>query len=127
MQPRLLKYNDVEYEPQEFTGKNESGWLPVGDRVLVLSDVVRQQTSGGVFITEDMAARMDASAYTGVVVQIGLDAFMWNSDRTRPFAGFRPEIGARVTFEKFAGVLVPGIDGKIYRLMDDKCIGGVEE
>src|ERR1041384_1956573 len=102
MQPKLLKYNDVEYEAQPFSGKNESGWTPVGDKVLVLSDVARSQTTGGVYITDDQLQRMDASAYTGTMVELGDDAFKWSSDRARPFTGTPPSPGQRVTFEKFA-------------------------
>ncbi len=127
MQPRLLKYNDVVYEPQPFSGENESGWFPVGDRVLVLSDVAKSTTSGGVILADDMLGRADASAYTGTVVALGDAAFKWSSDRTRPFTGEVPGVGRRVTFEKFAGVLIPGEDGKTYRLMDDRCIGGVQK
>ena len=49
----------------------------------------------------------------------------WNSDRTRPFAGKKPEPGNRVVFNRYAGRVLRGTDGKMYRLMTDNCIGAI--
>lgn len=125
MQKKILKFDQVEYEPEEWAGKDESGINPIGDRVLILPDKVKSKTSGGVYITDDLTMRHNLGATTGTVIALGDDAYTWNSDRTRPWSGSKPQIGQRVYFERYAGVIYPGDDGKAYRVVDDKCIGAV--
>jgi co-chaperonin GroES (HSP10) len=114
-----------EYVATEWTGANESGISPCGDRVLILPDRFADTTSGGVIITDDQRDKMDTASQTGVLIALGDDAWAWNSDRSRRFEGKRPEVGQRVIFEQYAGTSLWGADGKRYRLMDDKCIGGL--
>lgn len=107
-----------------FSGVNESGFEAVGDRVLVLPD----QPSGAVGsieLPEEYLDRLAMSAETGIIVHIGESAWLWNSDRTRRFEGSRPEVGTRVFFNRYSGIVAHGQDGRIYRFMDDTCIGGV--
>lgn len=125
MQPKLIRMQHGEYVAAEWGGTNESGIDPCGDRVLVLPDLYAEQTSGGVFITEDQKDKMDAASQTGVLVALGNDAWVWTSDRARRLEGKKPEVGARVIFEQYAGISLWGADGKRYRLLDDKCIGGL--
>lgn len=126
MQPRLLKTIQAEYVQETFSGKNLSNWKPVGDRVLVKSDKVSAQSSGGVHLPEDMQARMNMASTTGVIIELGDDAFKWNSDRTRRFEGNVPKVGQRIVHVKYAGVEIIGADGEVYRMMDDKEIGGIQ-
>lgn len=126
MQPRLLKTIQAEYVQEQFTGKNLSGWKPVGDRVLVKSDKAANKTSGGVDLPDDMVSRMNMASTTGVIIELGDDAFKWNSDRTRRFEGNLPKVGQRVVHVKYAGVEISGADGDVYRMMDDKEIGGIQ-
>lgn len=126
MQPRLLKTIQAEYVQETYSGKNLSGWKPVGDRVLVKSDKVAETNSGGIIIPDDMQSRMNMASTTGVVIELGDDAFKWNSDRTRPFEGSVPKVGQRIVHVKYAGVEIIGTDGEIYRMMDDKEIGGIQ-
>jgi chaperonin GroES len=137
--PAALQHNGVDAEEGEFIettvgryrkvawpGSNESGITPVGDRVLVLTDEAATKSGGGIdFIAEDID-KAELAAETGVLIGVGEDAFKWNSDRSRPFAGPRPTPGQRVYFERYAGGQYKGRDGKKYRLMDDKCLGGIE-
>ena len=126
MQPKLLKTSlGAEYRPGVFSGENESGWEPIGDKVLVLTDQPADKTSGGVHLTEDFKERMSQAAETGVLVALGPGAFVWNTDRTRPFVGRRPEIGDYVYIQRYSGQTVMGRDGQLYRLMDENCIAGV--
>ena len=130
MQPRGLNKSVVltplaQYVPAEWSGKNESGIYPIGDRVLVLPDKAIEETSGGILMTDQKRDTDGMAAETGVLVALGEAAWKWNSDRTRPFDGTRPEVGARVWFERYAGSIQYGMDGRAYRLMDDKCIGAV--
>jgi chaperonin GroES len=124
MKPRLLSVRRAEFIPAPFFGKNESGCEPIGDRVLIKPDIAAS-TSGGIQIPDEVIDRAQLSSSSGVIVAVGDDAFMWNSDRTRPFGGEKPKAGDRVHFDKFAGKLILGDDGVEYRLLDDNSIGGV--
>lgn len=127
MRPKLLMTPLGAYMPVEWNGKNESGFKPIGDRVLILPDKAADETSGHVFVPEDIQERMTMAAETGVLVAMGESAWFWNSDRTRRFEGEKPVIGQRVRFERYAGAMHHGADGQRYRVMDDKCLSGVEE
>ena len=126
MEAKVLKQFQVEYEPPRYNGFNASGWQPLGDNVLVKPDVTRRKTVGGVELPDDLADRMDLMSITGVVVALGDDAYKWNADRTRPFAGVKPKEGDRIIFEKYAGKVITGEDGDSYRILEDKSIGGVK-
>lgn len=126
MQTRLLKTSTAEYAPASYSGENESGVAPVGDRVLVMPDTAAEQTSGKVFLDPRTIERGTMAAETGVLIAVGDDAFSWNSDRTRPFSGRKPKAGDRVFFERYGGQLLLGKDGIMYRLCDDKVIGGID-
>jgi chaperonin GroES len=126
MQPKILSVRKAEYLPAPFFGKNESGFEPIGDRVLVRPDIAAS-SSGGIELPDDIVDRAQLSASSGVLVALGDDAFKWSFDRTRPFAGVKPEVGSRVCFEKYAGQVILGDDGIEYRLIDDKCVGGVRK
>lgn len=125
MQPKLLKTTVAEYLPAVWEGKNESGWEPVGDRVIILPDVAAEQTTGKIYLDAGTRERATMAADTGLLIALGDAAFAWNSDRTRPYDGRKPKPGERVTFERYAGQLVLGDDGSVYRVCDDKCIAGV--
>lgn len=127
MQPRVLKQFKVEYLPAIYMGKNRSGWSPIGDYVLVRPDAIAKKTSGGVELPEEIAERMELAAITGVVIECGSEAFKWNADRTRPFAGDPPKPGDRVIYDKYAGKPITGNDGVNYRILEDKSIGGIEK
>lgn len=123
MELKVIKTQVGEYILAEYQGYNTAGFEPVGDRVIVLPDMPAEATKGGVFLTEDLQEKQAASADTGVIIAVGDDAFTWNSDRTRDFGGTKPKPGDRVYFERFAGGVMMGADGLLYRVMDDKCIG----
>lgn len=131
MRPKLVAAAKMQltplgqYVPAEWHGKNTSGILPIDDRVLVLPDKAPTKTDGGVLLTETTQDHDGLAAETGVLVAIGESAWTWNSDRSRPFSGTKPEIGQRVWFERYAGAIQFGRDGVAYRLMDDKCVGAV--
>lgn len=131
MQPKLMVANKRfrtpvgEYEPAQWKGKNTSGIAPIGDRVLVLPDKAPEKSAGGIDFLPTQQDRDGLAAETGVLVAVGEAAWKWNSDRTRPYDGTKPQVGQRVWFERYAGSVQYGVDGVAYRLMDDKCIGAV--
>lgn len=128
MEPKLVKTRLAEYVPAEFSGKNESGIHPVGDRVLVLPDQASKTSSGLIHFTDEQISRNAEAAETGVIVEVGQEAFIWNSDRTRKWESKdKPKVGTRVAFDRYAGGFYHGKDGQMYRLMDDKCIGATAD
>lgn len=128
MTPKLLlKTPKGWYEAAQWDGENASGITPTGEHILVLPDVSSDMTPGGVAITEDQQSRNTEAAETGILVAVGEDAWLWNADRTRKYEGRKPQIGERVIFERYAGALHYSADGRQYRMMDDKCVGGLFE
>lgn len=111
---------------EEFT-TNQSGIEPVGTKVLVLTDSIGDLTSSGkLAIPPDVVERMTMAITTGVIAAMGGGAMTdWpNSDRKWP--GKIPSVGDRVHLAKYAGIVVPGKDGKRYRLIQDTDVAGME-
>ena len=127
MEPKLLRTLHAEFVPAPYFGENKSGWTPIGDYVLVRPDAIARKSSGGIELPDDLAERMQLAAITGVIIECGDEAFRWNADRTRPYEGYKPQAGDRVIFEKYAGKPILGEDGKNYRILDDKAIGGIRK
>lgn len=125
LNPKVLSIRRAEYIPAPWFGKNTSGCIPVGDRVLILPDIAASQ-SGSTILPDDVVERAQLSSSSGVIVELGDDAFAWNSDRTRPFSGYRPKPGDRVHYERYAGKIILGEDGQEYRIVDDKSVGAVK-
>lgn len=119
MQPKLLTPTNVfktqvgQYQKATWNGTNESGWEPIGDKVLIYPDQAPEITAGGIRITADLAARHTMAAEAGIVIAKGPDV-------TIPI-----KLGDRVFIERFGGQLVPGHDNKIYRIMDQSAIGAI--
>lgn len=126
MQPKLLfKTAIAEYRQAEWTGKNQSGVQPVGDRVLVKPDQAAGESSGGIMLPDDLKERHTLAAEAGIVIALGDGAFKWNSDRQTPFYGRVPKPGNRVCLERYSGQLIRGDDGETYRLMESACIAAI--
>lgn len=122
----MVAIQKMGYLPALYPGQNESGCTPLGDRVLILPDTAMSTTTGGIEIPIDVQTRAQLSGSSGVVIDLGDDAFTWNFDRSRPWTGYRPKPGDRIYFDRYAGKEIVGEDGNTYRLMDDKAIGGVQ-
>lgn len=126
MKPKVLSIKRAEYIPAPYFGTNQSGCTPLGDRVLIRPDIAASMV-GELHIPDDIRDRAQLSGSTGVVIEIGEDAFRWNFDRSRPWQGYRPVPGDRIYFDRYAGKEIIGDDGQSYRLMDDKSVGGVQK
>lgn len=113
--------------PAIWLGKNTSGCEPIGDKVLIKPDIFLEKTETGVLMTDDYTERMQLATQSGVIVAVGDDAFTWSADRMRPFGGYKPKVGDRVYYERYAGAEVEGDDNSQYRLIEDKQIGAVIE
>ena len=122
---KVLRGKRAEYIAPIWSGENTSGCIPVGEKILILPYIAVDQTEGGIHMPDAFKERMQLSAEMGVIVAVGDDAFTWNADRTRHFAGYKPKVGDHVHFERYAGAVVQGDDGVEYRICEDKQIGAV--
>src|SRR5581483_4523344 len=125
LQPKIITDGGQHYDMVEWAGCNTSGIKPFGDRVLVLPDQPATKY-GSILLPAVEIERAALAAETGVLVASGDGAWYWNSDRTRKYEGTKPVPGDRVYFERYAGAQYKGRDGIVYRLMDDKAIGGFQ-
>jgi chaperonin GroES len=123
MQPKLLKTTVASYVPAIWSGTNTSGHIPLNDNVLIMPDLAATKV-GGVLIPTEVNERQDMAAETGVIVAIGPGAFVFDSGYD--WVGYKPVPGDRIYMERYAGQLVKGKDGKMYRLMASRCVGSVE-
>ena len=97
---------------------NESGMNPVGWRVLIKPQEVKMVSKGGsILTTETTEAREQMGNTTGVVIAMGDQCYL---DEPAPWC----EVGDKVIFAKYAGLLYLGKDGNQYRMVNDKDITG---
>lgn len=125
MREKRISAANYEYVAVEWNGQNESGFVALADNVVVLCDVAPEKSAGGIFISDDKQWQQQMMAETGVIVEIGNGAFLWLSDRTRPWEGRKPQVGERIVFERYAGRLQTGADGREYRIMSDRCVAAI--
>lgn len=125
MESRLLNSQSFEFVKAKWTGENESGCIPIGEYILVLIDEATDTSKGGIIITPDILEKRQMAAETGIIAEIGDGAFFWNSERSREFVGRKPKVGDHILFARYAGRIVNGNDGKQYRIMMDKEVGGI--
>ena len=107
------------YKPTPPLSDLNPGVEPVEFNVLVLVCEVAEQTSGGIYRPQDTKELEELAGIEGLLVAKSAKAGeeIWAEPKPRP--------GERVTFAKWAGVIVVGDDGRKYRLMKDKDITGV--
>ena len=97
---------------------NESGINPVGWRVLIKPQEVREVSEGGIILTTEVTKdREQMGNTTGVVVAMGSQCY---ADEPAPWCA----IGDKVIFAKYACLLYLGKDGFKYRMINDKDITG---
>ena len=96
---------------------NESGFLPVEYKVLVLPDVPKEQI-GSIFVPETVRDKEKHRAVKAILVAVGGDAL---EDWADPI----PEVGDSVYVAVGAGLFYDGKDGRTYRIINDKDIAGI--
>lgn len=127
LEPKVMRKRQKQTLPAIWQGKNTSGCEPIGDKILIKPDIYLSQTESGIHITDEFVERMQLATQSGVIVAVGDDAFTWSADRMRPFGGYKPKVGDRVYYERYAGAEVEGDDNQQYRLIEDRQIGAVIE
>lgn len=124
MEAKLFKTALASFIPVEWNGTNDSGWQPIGDRVLILPDQAAEVVRG-IHLPQDVVERHSLAAEAGVLVALGDGAFEWNSDRVTPFTGRKPVPGDRVHIHRYSGQLIMGKDGINYRVLDSQEVGAI--
>lgn len=105
---------------------NRSGIDPLDLRVLVKPDDAEKVTAGGIIIPETLADQKKMAMTKGTLVATGVNA--WEEAASRSTSFVKPVPGDRVLIAKYGGVVVTGLDGEDYRLMNDEdVIGRLEE
>lgn len=122
---RILKFDQQEFKVEAWDGVNRAGYVPLDDKILVMTDVHAEQTGGGIHLAADYVERQTMAAEHGTVIAVGPAAFRWNDDGTRAWEGRIPASGDRVYFERYAGQLLKGEDGRMYRIMSQRCIAAI--
>ena len=116
---------------------NSSGIRPCGDRVLVLPEELEETTTGGIIIPPSEKEKYQHAQMAGTLVAVGPDAWQDRvttverlidgqlkvvERRTTGYSEPFVEVGSRVLFARYNGQIVPGKDGKNYRLLNDEDI-----
>ena len=87
---------------------NVAGITPILDRVLIKPLVVENKTASGIIVsTEETSEREQLANTTGEVMAMGEDC---------PTSII--EVGMRVAFAKYSGLMYKGKDGKDYRMIN---------
>ena len=87
---------------------NISGITPILDRVLIKPLVVENKTASGIIVsTDETSEREQLANTTGEVLAMGEDC---------PTCVI--EIGMKVAFAKYSGLMYKGKDGKDYRMIN---------
>ena len=102
----------IRTKQQEFQG-NESGYTPLDTKVLVLPDCIDETSEGGIVLTNDTVKQNDLAITEGHFIAEGNEA--------------NTEIGSgeRVVWAVYAGQMLEGNDGKMYRLINDTDLAAV--
>lgn len=105
----------LNYEPYPALESLNPGLKPLEFNVLVLVRKVAEK-QGSVFIPRNTMEREEEGGDEGLLVATATRAF--------EELGEAPEVGAHVTFARYAGKTYVGADGRLYRIMKDKEITG---
>jgi co-chaperonin GroES (HSP10) len=96
------------------TVENKSGIIPLEYFILVRLDTVDEITKGRIWIPPTTRDQMQQMQTSGVLTAIGPLAFRYDVKN-----GVIPEVGQRVMFAKYGGIIANGKDNAEYRLLKD--------
>ena len=105
-------------EAEEYS-ENVSGIRPVEDKVLLLPDMIKEETSGGLHKPEVVVAQEQLAQVRALLVAMGGNCF---EDWDEPV----PKVGDRLMVCKYAGILdIQGADGMTYQICTDRDITAI--
>jgi chaperonin GroES len=93
---------------------NNSGIVPTGGHLLVLPAKVEEKTAGGIYIPDTTREKEQLAATIGTLIAIGPGAWT-DLDDGKPWA----EVGDRISYSRYAGVVMDGMDSEQYVLIND--------
>ena len=97
---------------------NESGINPCGWRVLIKPQEINEVSKGGIILTTEITKeREQMGNTTGIVIAMGTQCY---ADEPEPWC----QLGDKVIFAKYAGLVYLGKDGNQYRMVNDKDVTG---
>lgn len=111
----------VEIGSKERPMTNTSGVRPLDNRVLVKPDNVEKTTKGGIILIDTEKEEM--AQVRGTLIAAGVNAWAEAAATSPKFE--MPLPGTRVLIAKYGGIVIDGIDGEKYRIMNDADITGV--
>lgn len=97
---------------------NTSGLYPVEYKILIEPEEIERTSAGGIVLVDKVTEREKMAQVRGKLIAIGGNAF---EDWQDPI----PKLGDVVTYAKYSGLIVKGIDEKEYRLANDKDITAI--
>lgn len=97
---------------------NTSGLHPVEYKILIEPEEVERTSAGGIVLVDKVTEREKMAQVRGRLIAVGGNAF---EDWQDPI----PQVGDVITYAKYAGLIVKGIDEKEYRLANDKDITAI--
>jgi len=103
---------------------NRSGLVPVGYRVLIKPDEVKEVSDGGIYIPEMTRDRQAYQQQRGVIVDKGELAFQGN-EYAGPNEMRALEPGCKVLMTKHGGAQIRGADKQMYFLCNDKDVTAI--
>jgi len=110
--------NPIKTRKVDYSGNN-SGFHPVDTKVLVLPDEIEDTSEGGIVLTSSVVDQHELSVTQGYLVDWGGEAFSdWRD-------AHNIKKGDRVVWAVYAGQMIPGDDGKMYRLMNDTDLAAI--
>lgn len=104
--------------------KNTSQINPTEYKVLIAPIVVDEKTKGGIILPDEHKDREQFAQMQGTLIAVSPLAFTY-ADAEAWGKAQKPKPGDKVMFAKFAGAAIKGMDGKDYRLVNDKDIAAV--
>jgi chaperonin GroES len=93
---------------------NQSGIIPTGGHLLVLPDKVEERTAGGLYIPDTTREKEQQAATVGRLIAVGASAWK-DLDDGSAWAN----VGDRISYARYAGVSMKGVDGESYILIND--------
>jgi chaperonin GroES len=96
---------------KETTPTNLSGIFPIGLRVLVHPDPIENKSAGGIVLPADIRKQHGQAQQAGTIVAAGESAWHDHTDA--------PSVGDRVLFARHQGEELTGLDGDMYRVLND--------
>lgn len=97
---------------------NTSGLHPVEYKILIEPEEIERTSAGGIVLVDKVTEREKMAQVRGRLIAVGGNAF---EDWQNPI----PQVGDIITYAKYAGLIVKGVDEKEYRLANDKDITAV--